>query len=617
MKREDSKHSPTHNSASSFSRRDFLRGGLAASALAMGAATLTGCGKPQAVANGAETLAATGNEELDAITARLVERVPGADLPDARPIAPVEPPAQWDDEADVVIVGVGGGGIVATAFLATQGLKVIGIEKEGMVGGASRHACTFANVYGGSLDQNELEFAVPTFPPDVKAFMRLYEQDNSYSIDEPYLKNMLELSGEACDWIMGQNDMNMVCLGPIWHDIDVHEGRQNVVLGMNNPTNAMEAVALDAGADIRLNTPCTALVYDGERVVGVEIEEDGKKSYVKGERGVILCAGGFGMNRDLIKAYLPSAYEGTVQGGPMAYHTGEAFRMGLGLGADFAGFDSWSCWEAAIDEETAGGDGQFWHYFWHGERQLFHNPWLIIDKRGRRQPYFAQTQELFANPGGQMGDLSNCAAWMSAVGHRVYSICDSDFATNIFEKNVLLPTQSDRNRIPLTDPDVLIDTKGLVTADWLAEVDEAVARGAVKKADTIEELADMLLLDRDVLKSAVDEYNEVCEKGVDDQLSTPYDPSWLHAIKNPPFYGAILGGQMAKTMCGLRTDERLQVMREDGSLIGGLFANATTAGGLSGEANYGCFWNSTVFGGVGTSWITGYIAAKSLLESAS
>ncbi|MFR3092157.1 MAG: hypothetical protein ACLTMP_10915 [Eggerthella lenta] len=121
------------------------------------------------------------------------------------------------------------------------------------------------------------------------------------------------------------------------------------------------------------------------------------------------------MNRDLIRAYLPSAYEGTVQGGPMPSHTGEAFRMGLGMGADFSGFDSWSYWEGAIDEETAGGDGQFWHYFWHGERQLLHNPWLIIDKRGNRQPYFAATQELFANPGGQMGDLSNCAAWMSAV----------------------------------------------------------------------------------------------------------------------------------------------------------------------------------------------------------
>ena len=143
-----------------------------------------------------------------------------------------------------------------------------------------------------------------------------------------------------------------------------------------------------------------------------------------------------------------------------------------------------------------------------------------------------------------------------------------------------------------------------MSADWLAEVDEAVERGAVKKADTIEELADMLLLDRDVLVRAVKEYNELCEKGVDDEMSTPYDPSWLHPVVKPPFYGAIIGSQMAKTMCGLRTDEHLQVMREDGSLIEGLYANATTAGGLSGEANYGCFWNSTVFGGVGTSWIT-------------
>lgn len=96
----------------------------------------------------------------------------------------------------------------------------------------------------------------------------------------------------------------------------------------------------------------------------------------------------------------------------------------------------------------------------------------------------------------------------------MYNICDAKFPDEIFKKNVTPEGIKDQCRIPLSDPALLPDTKGLVTADWVGEVEDAVARGAVKKADTLEELAEMLLLDPEVVKGAVKEYNALCEKGV-------------------------------------------------------------------------------------------------------
>lgn len=593
-------------------RRSFLKGLGVIGATGVAGAALAGCG-------GNPSSASTSNEptsETDAVTQRLLDRgVAGAALPEAAPIAPVGPPDTWDDEADVVIVGMSGGGLVAAGYLAEGGLKVIGIEKQSTVGGSCRHACSFVNPFGGAKSQIEAGFE-GICKGDKKAGMRRYQSDCGYSVDDSVMSTLFDFGGEACDWVVEQKGMNLVCLGNRWHDKDVVDGKQNRVLGFNNPINTLEENALATGAEIRLNTTAETLVFDGNRVVGVLVSDQEGEKYLKAEKGVILLAGGIGMNKDLIQAYLPSAYEGAVQGGPMPYHTGETFRMGLGVGADFAGYDSWCCWESGIDESIAGGDGQFWHYFWHGERQLFHNPWLIIDQTGTRQPYYALTREEYAplNPGGGMGDLTNSTRWMSAVGHHVYNICDSKYPTEIFNKYTTLETTHDKCRIPITDPNLLIDNAGLVSADWLSEVDEAVERGAVKKADTLDELAEMLLLDPEVVKEAVKKYNALCEKGEDDELSFPYDPSWLSPIDTPPYYAAIIGGQIGKTLCGLRINGDFQVVDEKGVSIPGLYAGYSTAGGFIGDGTAGGFWNGTMYGGVGSSLVTGYIAAKKLAE---
>ena len=583
----------------SFSRRDFLKGSVVAGL----GGILTGC-KPTVVSDSNATASAETPTEAD-------------------PIPPVNPPASWDYEADIVVVGTGGGGLAAAKYAAEKGASVIAIEKNDVVGGATRHAMAFVNLTGGSKGQNEIQYAWPSYPLDVDAAVSKLKDGYNFSFNEKLMRNLIEVGGEATDWLMSQEGIHWGLLNPIaYADTDYITGKQAQCLGMNNTVNAIEAAAIKAGAHFMMLTKCETLVADNGKVVGIQISDNtGAKKYIKANKGVILCAGGFGMNQALTQKYLPSVWKRATQGGPMPFHTGEAFRMGLGVGADFTGFDSWSCWEGAPDDYFGDGDGQYWHYFWHGERQLCRNPWLKINILGERIPYYSrwglgqEEQTLFKeNIEMNCGDLPSVVEGMSTIGHRAYVIFDADYPTNIFKFKVA------NERVPIrsvAEGGEPLIPNSLCTDDWKAEVRQAIDRGVIKEADTIEELAVKLKLKPDAVVAAVNRWNEACANGVDnDDLTVPYLSEWLLPIQKAPFYGVATGGQLAKTCCGLRTDEYLQVMKPDGELIPGLYANYSTAGGLIGEGNYGGMMNPTIFASNAASWITGYFACKSLLAKA-
>ena len=458
----------------------------------------------------------------------------------------------------------------------------------------------------------------PPFDPDAAlAEIQKYYQ---YSMNEKMVRSFILAGGEWADWIQTHDNIHFICTRRGFVDEDLATHKQNGVLGNNNPVNAMEENAITAGAEIMLNTACEALVAEDGKVVGVKASGVDGELYIKAQKGVILTAGGMGMNRDMLKEYIPAAYRCAVQGGPMPTDTGECIRMGLGMGADISGFDSFSCWEGGLNEYHGNGDGQWWHYFYNGARQLCQNPWLTIDKMGNRVPYFiggngAHLQERYNMDTFSMGDLSTAAAQMACVGHHAYVVFDDDYPTNVFKLAESGQYIGDESRIPITPSDNMIEND-LVTDDWQAEVEEVIERGAIQKADTIEELADMAGLDREVLVNAVNRWNEICEQGVDTDLSIPYPEEWLIPIKKPPYYCAQTGGAIGKTLCGLRVDENLQVVNEDGNRIPGLYAGFHTAGGLAGESSFGGQWgNGAISGGAATSWIGGYLACRSLMNS--
>lgn len=62
----------------------------------------------------------------------------------------MDPPAAWDAEADVVVAGMGLGGISAALHAAQRGLAVVAVEKSGILGGAARHASNLHGNMGGA-----------------------------------------------------------------------------------------------------------------------------------------------------------------------------------------------------------------------------------------------------------------------------------------------------------------------------------------------------------------------------------------------------------------------------------------------------------------------------------
>jgi hypothetical protein len=117
-------------------------------------------------------------------------------------------------------------------------------------------------------------------------------------------------------------------------------------------------------------------------------------------------------------------------------------------------------------------------------------------------------------------------------------------------------------------------------------------------ANTIEELFDYMdCYKGEALKKALAEikrYNEMCEKGVDEDFGKDPRIMKVTALKDPPFYGSVSGGGLGAggmggpgsginggmvTTTGLDTDADGRVLNSDFEPIKGLYAAGNNAGG--------------------------------------
>ena len=107
--------------------------------------------------------------------------------------------------------------------------------------------------------------------------------------------------------------------------------------------------------------------------------------------------------------------------------------------------------------------------------------------------------------------------------------------------------------------------------------DAMVEKGIMYKADTLEELAEMIGCPAENLIASVEKYNSYVDAGEDPDFGKNVFGT---KIETAPYYAVIEKPSVHHTMGGVQINTDAQVLNENGEVIEGLFAAGEVTGGI-------------------------------------
>ena len=340
----------------------------------------------------------------------------------------------------------------------------------------------------------------------------------------------------------------------------------------------MLQAALRAGVDIRTGMPVRELVVEDGAVTGVVIEKEGRPWRVASLLGVLVNTGGFAHNQRMRDQYQPGTSSDWSNAAPG--DTGEMIEEMLAKGAAPAQMEEFVGFQATIPP------GQENEEFKQGVQGMTASPHaILVDQSGRR----------YMNEGG---------SYMA-------------YCKGILERNKLVPA------IPswaIFDSQYMQTYMLAGTMPGSEKPKQWYDEGYLKKGDTLEELAAQIDVEPGVLEATIERFNGFVannrdedfargERAYDNWLGDPlHQPSQtLGSIEQSPFYAIPVVPGDVGTFGGVLTDEFARVLREDGSVIPGLYATGVATGSVMGRVYPGAGCS------IGPAFTWGYVAAKHAL----
>ena len=199
------------------------------------------------------------------------------------------PGMKWSSEADVVVLGAGGGGLFASIEAATAGAKVILLESMSRVGGSSA-MCGGDIVFAGTDFQKEKKIndSNKLLYDD---FMESGKHRNVPELVQTYVDNQLEtyerlkkLGVEFKMVVQGEGSV------PRSHRVNPAE----LILILKKEADRL-------GVKTLMETSATRLVRNASgRVIGVKAKQGEKELAIGAKRGVVVSTGGFSNNPEML-----------------------------------------------------------------------------------------------------------------------------------------------------------------------------------------------------------------------------------------------------------------------------------------------------------------------------
>jgi fumarate reductase flavoprotein subunit len=312
------------------------------------------------------------------------------------------------------------------------------------------------------------------------------------------------------------------------------------------------------GVRILKQSPAKRILTDKNgKITGVIAENNGQAFTVK-TSCVIIAAGGFGGNKELLQKYCPDYKDNTLCFG--ALNMGEGLRMATELGAATEGLGYLMMMGPltfGMLPVTVGRPPN--------TKKLILNPRSLQDRRS-----------LWVNKSGQRF-IDESFFNHHLTSHTVARQPEA-FAYTILDSKLAWTIASEQEHAPAVQ--MPRDFHG--GPRRLSAEEAERFKDPLKVSDSWEDIAEWIGTHAEVLKATVNDYNAACKRGFDPLMGK--EKQYLIPLLTPPYYVTRWYPVFSNTSGGIKINENMEVLDQQDKSIRGLYAAGVDTGGWTADS---------------------------------